>query len=98
MLTDRIGIREIIGFLHRDERPCGYVVAALDRQVRGLDRRIDEMRQLRDQLRQLQSKGGAGAQCRRRVLRRDRARARDARPDLTAEGDPGLDLPFEGRV
>ncbi len=49
-------IKEIIAFRDRGERPCGYVAAVLDGQVRGLDRRIEEMRQLRDELRHLQSK------------------------------------------
>jgi DNA-binding transcriptional MerR regulator len=49
-------IREIIAFRDRGERPCGYVAAVLDRQVRGLDRRIQDMAQLRDELRQLQFK------------------------------------------
>jgi DNA-binding transcriptional MerR regulator len=43
-------ISEILAFRERDERPCGYVLGVLDRQVADLDRRIAEMAQLREEL------------------------------------------------
>ena len=49
-------ISEILGFRERAERPCGYVLAVLDRQVADLDRRIAEMVQLRGDLLALKAK------------------------------------------
>lgn len=49
-------IAEILGFRERSERPCGYVLDVLDRQVADLDRRIGEMVELRDELIALKAK------------------------------------------
>jgi DNA-binding transcriptional MerR regulator len=43
-------ISEILAFRERDERPCDYVLQAIDRQVGDLDRRITEMEELRRDL------------------------------------------------
>jgi DNA-binding transcriptional MerR regulator len=43
-------IREILAFRDRGERPCGYVLGVLDRQVTELHRRIAELQRLRDDL------------------------------------------------
>ena len=48
-------ISEILGFRERAERPCGYVLSVLDRQVADLDRRIAEMTELRDELTRLKA-------------------------------------------
>ena len=49
-------ISEILGFRERAERPCGYVLDVLDRQVADLDRRIAEMGELRRELIALKAK------------------------------------------
>ena len=61
-------IGEILGFRERSERPCGYVLDVLDRQVADLDRRIAEMVELRQELIELQGKaddltGADGCYC-----------------------------------
>lgn len=61
-------ISEILGFRERAERPCGYVLDVLDRQVADLDRRIAEMVQLREDLVALKAKaddlpGDEGCYC-----------------------------------
>ena len=43
-------ISEILAFRERGERPCGYVLEVLDRQVADLDRRMAEMAELRREL------------------------------------------------
>lgn len=43
-------VAEILAFRDRGERPCGYVIGVLDRQVDDLDRRIAELEALRGQL------------------------------------------------
>ncbi|GAC1529481.1 MAG: Cd(II)/Pb(II)-responsive transcriptional regulator [Acidimicrobiales bacterium] len=43
-------IAEILAFRDRGERPCGYVIGVLDRQVADLDRRIAELNALRTEL------------------------------------------------
>jgi DNA-binding transcriptional MerR regulator len=49
-------ISEILAFRERDERPCDYVLAVLDRQVADLDRRMAEMAQLREELTSLKAR------------------------------------------
>lgn len=49
-------IAEILGFRERSERPCGYVLDVLDRQVADLDRRIAEVVELRAELIALKAK------------------------------------------
>lgn len=49
-------IGEILRFRERDERPCGYVLGVLDRQVADLDRRMAEMAELRQVLVSLKAK------------------------------------------
>jgi len=49
-------ISEILGFRERAERPCGFVLDVLDRQVADLDRRIAEMVELRQELIGLKAK------------------------------------------
>jgi len=43
-------VAEILAFRERGERPCTYVLGALDRQVGDLDRRIAELVALRAEL------------------------------------------------
>lgn len=43
-------VAEILGFRERAERPCGYVLGVLDRQMADLGRRMAEMAQLRSEL------------------------------------------------
>ncbi len=43
-------ISEILAFRERGERPCGYVLEVLDRQVADLDHRMAEMAELRREL------------------------------------------------
>jgi DNA-binding transcriptional MerR regulator len=46
-------IREILAFRDRGKQPCGYVVAAVQREMAMLDQRIRELRALRTELGQL---------------------------------------------
>lgn len=46
-------IREVIALRDRGERPCGFVIGTVRRELAGLDRRIGEMQAMRSQLREL---------------------------------------------
>lgn len=46
-------IREILAFRDRGERPCGYVLGAIRREVAALDQRIGELQGTRGELSRL---------------------------------------------
>jgi DNA-binding transcriptional MerR regulator len=49
-------IKEILAFKDRDELPCDYVLAVIDREADALDQRIAELERLRKELRSLRSR------------------------------------------
>jgi DNA-binding transcriptional MerR regulator len=49
-------IAEILALKERGERPCGYVIGVLDRQVSDIDRRLGELVALRAELTELKAK------------------------------------------
>lgn len=49
-------IGEILAFKDRGERPCGYVLGVIDRQVADLDRRVAEIEALRAELAALKAR------------------------------------------
>lgn len=49
-------IAEILALKERGERPCGYVLGVLDRQVADIDRRLGELVALRAELLELKAK------------------------------------------
>lgn len=53
---DLAEIAEILSFKERGERPCDYVLSALDTQVSDIDRRIGELVALRAELLALRSR------------------------------------------
>lgn len=92
-------IREILDYRDRGERPCGYVLGAVRREVAELDRRIDELHALRQELHQLIE----------RANETDRAidagyceliehRSKQQRKPRESARRPRLDLPATGRT
>lgn len=49
-------IAEILALKERDQRPCGYVLGVLDRQVADIDRRLGELVALRAELIELKAR------------------------------------------